>query len=51
MFVDYRGSVLGLLGWQYKPLLAFLVISSLVVAGQRWLPDLPPLPKPNERAS
>src|SRR5690606_27206549 len=51
MFVDYRGSVLGLLGWQYKPLIAFVVISSLVVVGERWLPgwvvgmaQLPALP-------
>jgi ion channel-forming bestrophin family protein len=51
MFVDYRGSVLGLLGWQYKPLIAFVIISSLVVAGQRFLPgwvigmaQLPALP-------
>jgi Bestrophin, RFP-TM, chloride channel len=31
MFVDYRGSILGLLRWQWKPALLFLISSSVIV--------------------
>lgn len=35
MFVDYRGSIIGLLGWQWRPVLLYLVASSLVVVLDR----------------
>ena len=38
MFVDYRGSVLGLIGWQWKYLAFFAAASAGVVAASRCAP-------------
>ena len=37
MFVSYRGSVLGLLSWQWRSFIAYGVIASLIVATDRLL--------------
>ena len=42
MFVTYKGSVIGLLGWQWRAVLLFVAASTLVVLGERWL-DLSPV--------
>ena len=42
MFVTYKGSVIGLLGWQWRAVLLFVTASTLVVLGERWL-DLSPV--------
>ncbi len=42
MFVIYKGSVIGLLGWQWRAVLLFVAASTLVVLGERWL-DLSPV--------
>jgi ion channel-forming bestrophin family protein len=35
MFVTYRGSVLALLGWQWRPALVFLLSASAIVAAEK----------------
>lgn len=37
MFVTYRGSVIGLLAWQWQAVLLFVVVSTLIVLGDRYL--------------
>lgn len=37
MFVTYKGSVIGLLAWQWRAVLLYLVASTAVVLGERWL--------------
>ncbi|MCA9683030.1 MAG: hypothetical protein KC457_12595 [Myxococcales bacterium] len=39
MFVDYRGSILGLIGWQWRSVLLFTLASTLVVAAEHFLVD------------
>jgi putative membrane protein len=36
MFVDYRGSVLGLIAWQWKSVLLFTVAASVIVAAEHF---------------
>ncbi len=37
MFVDYKGSVFGLIGWQWKAVLLFVIASTVVVAAEHFL--------------
>jgi putative membrane protein len=39
MFVDYRGSILGLLSWQWKSVLLFTVAASLIVAVEHFFAE------------
>ena len=39
MFVDYRGSIFGLLAWQWKSVLLFLVASAAIVAAEHFFVD------------
>jgi putative membrane protein len=39
MFVEFRGSVFGLIAWQWKSVLLFTVASSLVVAAEHFLAE------------
>lgn len=37
MFVTYKGSVIGLLAWQWRAVLLYVLASTAVVLGERWL--------------
>jgi putative membrane protein len=37
MFVTYKGSVIGLLAWQWRAVLLYVVASTAVVVAERWL--------------